>query len=708
MDRQSLNYSTKNIPIPSRKLYMTKLIEKTELLIKRMRWKALLMGKKRNDQERNSNYGFKSRKCPPQHPDLINFENDLLDMIKNVSFKAVRNNFQDKLRKETSSIKESDKAYIFADKTRNLYQLDKNTYDKLYTENITKSYKKSNSNAYNKINIQAKKIATDLNIADRVECMAQKEAFITLKDHKDDFNVNPKCRLINPAKSELGKVSKVIVENINSKVRDETRVNQWKNTNDVIKWFCDIKDKTNCIFVQFDIEEFYPVISKKLVCQALDHAKQFTNVSPKDVNMIMHARKSLLFANNKVWVKKSGDTSFDVTMGCFDGAEICELVGLYILYLLGNKFGNDNMGLYRDDGLACFHGLDGPSSDRIRKDIVRTFQELGLKITIQTNLKIVNFLDVTMNLLTGTYQPYNKPNDQPLYINKNSNHPPNIIKAIPDNISRRINSISSNKEIFDAAAPYYNKALAASGYTEKIEYIPTTTQTTRRRSRNIIWYNPPYSINVQTNIAKKFLYLITKHFPKEHKLYKAFNRNNIKVSYSCLPNVASIIHAHNKKILYNNQPSNNAGCNCVQKENCPLNGNCLVRSTVYCGKVTNDNENNGSYYIGCTEKTFKDRQYKHRNSFKYESKNNKTELSKYIWDLKKKGVNEPNIKWSVVDRAQAYINGSGRCNLCLTEKYHIITSSSELINKRCEFISKCRHENKYYLMNYKEVPPDMH
>ena len=229
-------------------------------------------------------------------------------------------------------------------------------------------------------------------------------------------------------------------------------------------------DKPNCTFLQFDIEEFYPSISKELVLKSIDYAKQFTTVTPNDVDIMMHVRKSLLFANEKVWIKSSGDPSFDVTMGSFDGAELCELVGLYILHVLGDKFGYKNMGLYRDDGLACFHRIDGPTSDRIRKDIVRFFQELGLKITIKTNLKVVNFLDVTFNLTTGTYQPYNKPNDRPLYINTKSNHPPCIIKSIPESISRRISNISSSKDIFDAAARYYNHALSESGYSERIEY----------------------------------------------------------------------------------------------------------------------------------------------------------------------------------------------------------------------------------------------
>ena len=109
---------------------------------------------------------------------------------------------------------------------------------------------------------------------------------------------------------------------------------------------------------------------------------------------------------------------FDIIMGSYDGAEICEFVGLYIL---GRVNGIQNVGLYRDDGLACLHKISGPASDKIRKDMIRTFREnFGLKITITTNLKTVNFLDVTFNLCTGKYQPYNKPNNTPTYINVNS------------------------------------------------------------------------------------------------------------------------------------------------------------------------------------------------------------------------------------------------------------------------------------------------
>ena len=151
---------------------------------------------------------------------------------------------------------------------------------------------------------------------------------------------------------------------------------------------------------------------------------------------------------------------------------------------------------------------------------------------------------------------------------------------------------------------------------------------------------------------------------------------------------------------------NTPTCNCRVKESCPLNGNCLQSNVIYKCSVTSSNQNTEANYIGLTENTFKDRFYKHRNSFKHESKANSTELSKHIWDLKRSGNEVVSMNWSIVDRATPYKNASKNCNLCLTEKYHVITSPINLVNKRNELISKCRHENKYYLNNFKAVPPD--
>ena len=97
----------------------------------------------------------------------------------------------------------------------------------------------------------------------------------------------------------------------------------------------------------------------------------------------MHSKRSLLFENDVTWVKKGDSGEFDVTMGSFDGAEICKLVGLYILDILGNKFGNEMFGLYRDDGLACLKNLNGHQSDKLRKDITMVFKEMGLALTSQ-------------------------------------------------------------------------------------------------------------------------------------------------------------------------------------------------------------------------------------------------------------------------------------------------------------------------------------
>ena len=131
--------------------------------------------------------------------------------------------------------------------------------------------------------------------------------------------------------------------------------------------------------------------------------------------------------------------------------------------------------------MAVLKNANGHQADKIRKEIIKIFTCLGLNITIQVNLKTVNFLDVTFNLLDGTYQPYHKPNETPIYININSNHPPNIIKQIPNTINKRINELSSTKEVFEKSAPYYNDALSRSGYTQQLAYIPEETEPPKRK-----------------------------------------------------------------------------------------------------------------------------------------------------------------------------------------------------------------------------------
>ena len=362
------------------------------------------------------------------------------------------------------------------------------------------------------------------------------------------------------------------------------------------------------------------------------------------------------------------------------------MVGLYTLSILAKRYGKEKIGLYRDDGLAVFKDISGSRTDSIRKEITSIFKELGLNITIDSNLKITNFLDITLNLNNGKHYPYRKPNDRPMYIHKQSNHPPNIIKNLPASISRRISDISYDEEIFKKASPAYVDALKSSGYTEGITYLDKQpTKKKRNRQRNVIWFNPPFSNNVTTNIGATFLKLINKHFPKKSKLNKIFNRNTVKISYSCMPNIASITKAHNKQISTSGTGTDPITCNCQKKDLCPLQGNCQATNIIYNAEVKENN--NSQLYIGLTEPPFKLRYNNHTQSFKHEKHQNSTELSKHIWQLKRN--KKPfTINWSIASRAQSYSSESKRCNLCLTEKLHILNAEKHsLLNKRPELIS---------------------
>ena len=170
--------------------------------------------------------------------------------------------------------------------------------------------------------------------------MKKREAFISLKDHKENFQNNPKCWLINPAKSHSGKISKSILDKINTNLRLILNVNQWRNTQNAIEWFGSIEEKTRHSFISFDIVDFYPSISENLLDQALSWASNLADISDEDISIVKHARKPFLFNRGKPWIKSNNSNLFDVTMGSYDGAEICELVGLFILNNLGlfNKF----------------------------------------------------------------------------------------------------------------------------------------------------------------------------------------------------------------------------------------------------------------------------------------------------------------------------------------------------------------------------------
>ena len=152
-------------------------------------------------------------------------------------------------------------------------------------------------------------------------------------------------------------------------------------------------------------------------------------------------------------------------MGSYDGAEICELVGIYILTRLATIIKKSDCGLYRVDGLVILRNVNGQQIDRTRKNIIKIFKDVGFSIDIETNSKVVDFLDITFNLNNGIYKPYKKPNGRLLYINKSSSHPPQIINQLLKIISDRLSRNSSNKEVFNTAKGEYEEALKCSGYS---------------------------------------------------------------------------------------------------------------------------------------------------------------------------------------------------------------------------------------------------
>ena len=159
------------------------------------------------------------------------------------------------------------------------------------------------------------------------------------------------------------------------------------------------------------------------------------------------ARKSLLFHSNQPWVKRNCDT-IDVTMGAYDGANIFELVRIFMLLLLSKKYNSNNVGLYRDDGLSVFKNISEQQAEKFKKLKKRKIKK-GLQIFIKCNLKIVDYLDVTLNLKDVTYHPFHKPNDETSYIHVESYHTLQAVKKIARSVAKRLSRLSSTKEMIE-------------------------------------------------------------------------------------------------------------------------------------------------------------------------------------------------------------------------------------------------------------------
>ena len=310
-------------------------------------------------------------------------------------------------------------------------------------------------------------------------------------------------------------------------------------------------------------------------------------------------------------------------------------------------------------------------------------------------MKQVDFLYVNLNLTTGEFKPYSKPNNTPTYLNVSSNHPPSIIKGIPETISNRLNKLSSNKNDFDSAKTEYEEALERSGYKDssKLTFKPKQNNSTRKkpnRKRKVTWFNPPFAANLETDLGRKFLNLIDRHFPKSNPLSKLLNRHTVKLSYSCMPNMRSIILKHNNKLLREVQPPAPAGCNCQKSKSCPLQGNCREKCLVYEAKILHNGKE--VKYYGSTSNDFKERYRNHTSSFRNERYSKDTALAAFIWE---NALNpEPRINWRIVGQRQPVAPG-GTCGVCTLEKLTIMKNRGPgTLNQRSEIYLKCPHRDK--------------
>ena len=185
--------------------------------------------------------------------------------------------------------------------------------------------------------------------------------------------------------------------------------------------------------------------------------------------MICRARKSLLFNEGGKWMKKDG--LFDVTMGAFDGAEVGELFGTFLLDKISVKNNDKNRtGLYRNSRLSVFKNKSGTQLEKIKKSLQKTFRDFGLEIVAESNLRIVNYLVVTLNLNGGFFRPCHKPYDIIQYINKESNHLPKLIKHLAASIEKRLSNNSSDEKLFKESDIYYEDTLNKAGDIDILVY----------------------------------------------------------------------------------------------------------------------------------------------------------------------------------------------------------------------------------------------
>ena len=718
--KSSYTLSQKNISVPPRHIYREKLISKAIQFIRRLRFRVYYHENPHQKPEKRDFYGLKSESKPPEVTSLIAFETAFWAMIKNVKFRRDvierRNPFQRDLKSKISDLTKDDNSVIIkGDKSSYLYQCPKNKYSDLVVSNLRKFYKKEDKNRpeiVQKINKNIDKFGEIYNVVDRIRYVKKQDVFLTLKDHKNDFERTEPCRLINPTKSDLGTISKSILDKVLMDLRSKfnPKLGQFKNTNDALEWFRSLEEFERKAFLTYDICDFYPSITEEILRKTLFWAKNHVKsgiLSQNDIDLILAARISILAYKGDIWVKKTGE--FDVTMGSSDGAEVAELVGLYLLYELGLKgiIPRGTFGLYRDDGIVALTTSSGRRQEYIRQDLRKFFNNRGFKIDITPARPFVEYLDVRMHT-NKIHEIYYKPNNDTTYVNIQSNHPRSILKNFKNNTENRLSTLCSNNQTFERHAQRYKDILSKSGHPSDIKFKSQIQaekpKTKKRKNRTVSWFNPPFNLDIKSNLGKQFFELIRVHFGKSGSL-KFLNKHTVKLSYSTMGNVKSIYTSHNKKVL-SNEPKVSETCVCRSQyagkpRTCPIPTICNETNVVYKAKVTETARNKKSVYFGLTMNPLKTRVNQHLSSFAKRSNKTITTIAKCVHDMEDRGA-EYEIDWSI-ERRTKHWNGGDACNLCLAEKSSILFSQdANVLNQRKELFSKCPHQKKYKIKKKKK------
>ena len=192
-----------------------------------------------------------------------------------------------KLSRDIKKLRSSKCIWVRADKSRNMYKIEPSKYQEILNNKITDDYKIDKDNTIDQINKDTCNYASKLHINDRLGKFQKKDAYILFKDHKPNFINKLQTRLINPSKTELGKISKNIIQNIVTNVRETSHSNLWRNSFDTIEWFRKIKNKSKASFIQFDIIDFYPSISKKILIDSINYAREYIDITKEQYDMIL-------------------------------------------------------------------------------------------------------------------------------------------------------------------------------------------------------------------------------------------------------------------------------------------------------------------------------------------------------------------------------------------------------------------------------------